>query len=69
MKVTKKNTASSEVRLLTIGNVAELDQVSTKTVRRAIEQGRLSVVRIGPSGHLIRIHPDAHAEYRRAFTE
>lgn len=69
MKMTQKNTSATEVRLLTIRDVAELDQVSQKTVRRAIEQGRLSVVRIGPSGHLIRIHPSAHAAYRLAVAK
>lgn len=52
-------------RLLTVRDVAELDQVCTKTVRRAIDEGRLLVVRVGPKGRLIRIHPAAHAAYRR----
>jgi excisionase family DNA binding protein len=55
--------------LLTIRDVAELDQVSVKTVRRAIEQGRLAVMRVGPKEHMIRIHPAAHSAYRRGSAE
>ena len=69
MHKNRKPKAETEVQLLTIRDVAELDQVSVKTVRRAIEQGRLSVIRVGPQGHLIRIHPSAHAAYRRAGAE
>ena len=52
--------------LLTVRDVAELDRVSVKTVRRAIASGLLEVVRVGPSGRLVRIDPAAHATYRRA---
>jgi len=52
--------------LLTVRDVAELDRVSMKTVRRAIASGLLQVVRVGPSGRLVRIDPAAHAAYRRA---
>jgi len=52
--------------LLTVKEVAELDNCSEKTVRRAIAAGLLDVVRVGPGGRLIRIHPAAHAAYRRA---
>ena len=52
--------------LLTVREVAELDSVSVKTVRRAIAGGLLEVVRVGPSGRLVRIDPAAHAAYRRA---
>ncbi len=48
-------------------DVAAEDQVSEKTVRRAIEAGLLDVIRVGPGKRLIRIHPDAHAAYRRAI--
>lgn len=65
MKSTRTKKTDSEVMLLRVRDVAELDQVCTKTVRRAIDEGRLSVVRIGPKGRLIRIHPAAHAAYRR----
>jgi hypothetical protein len=51
--------------LLTINDVARLDQCSTKTVRRAIDAGRLEVLRIGPDGTLIRIDPIAHLAYRQ----
>ena len=50
--------------LLTVKEVAELDQCSEKTVRRAIDAGLLAVVRIGPGGRLLRIDPAAHAAYR-----
>lgn len=65
MKPTIQQKAEAVVRLLTVRDVAELDQVCTKTVRRAIAEGRLLVVRVGPKGRLIRIHPAAHAAYRR----
>lgn len=50
--------------LLTVKEVATLDQCSEKTVRRAIDAGLLAVVRIGPGGRLLRIDPAAHAAYR-----
>lgn len=50
--------------LLTVKEVAALDQCSEKTVRRAIAAGFLAVVRIGPGGRLLRIDPAAHAAYR-----
>lgn len=54
-------------RLKTVRDVAAEDQVSEKTVRRAIEAGLLDVIRVGPGKRLIRIHPDAHTAYRRAI--
>jgi excisionase family DNA binding protein len=42
---------------LTIEEVARIDRCSTKTVRRAIEQGLLKVSRVGPGSRLIRILP------------
>ena len=42
--------------LLTVRQVAEHFQVSERTVRRLIAEGRLGVVRIGRS---VRIRPDA----------
>lgn len=51
-------------RLLTVKEVAALDQCSEKTVRRAIAAGLLAVVRIGPGGRLLRVDPAAHAAYR-----
>ena len=54
-------------RLLTLRGVAELDQVSERTVRRAINAGLLDVIRVGVGGRLVRIHPNAHRPYRRAW--
>ncbi len=51
--------------LLTVKEVAELDNCSEKTVRRAIEQAQLTAIRIGPGERLIRIHPADHEAYRR----
>ena len=52
--------------LLTVKDVAEADNCSEKTVRRAIAAGLLEVVRVGPAGHMVRITPAAHANYRQA---
>jgi excisionase family DNA binding protein len=52
--------------LLTVKQVAELDNCSEKTVRRAIGAGLLEAVRVGPGGRLLRIDPAAHAAYRAA---
>jgi len=51
--------------LMSVKQVAALDGCSEKTVRRAIDAGLLAVVRIGPGGRLLRIHPADHAAYRR----
>jgi excisionase family DNA binding protein len=53
--------------LLTVREVAELDNCSEKTVRRAIAAGLLDVVRVGPGGRLVRIEPAAHRAYRRTY--
>jgi excisionase family DNA binding protein len=50
--------------LLTVKNVAALDNCSEKTVRRAIDAGLLAVIRVGPGGRLVRIDPAAHRAYR-----
>ena len=50
--------------LLTVRQVAELDNCSEKTVRRAISAGLLEALRVGPGGRLLRIDPAAHAAYR-----
>jgi excisionase family DNA binding protein len=50
--------------LLTVKQVAELDQCSEKTVRRAIKDGLLTALRVGPGGRLVRIGPAAHRAYR-----
>lgn len=55
--------------LMTVREVAELDNCSQKTVRRAIAAGLLDVVRLGPDGRLVRIDPAAHRAYRRAHRE
>ncbi len=52
-------------QLLTVADVARLDAVSEKTVRRAIDAGLLDVIRLGPGGRLVRIDPRAHEDYRR----
>jgi excisionase family DNA binding protein len=53
-------------QLLTVADVARLDGVSEKTVRRAIAVGLLEVLRVGPTGRLLRIHPAALSAYRNA---
>ncbi len=50
--------------LMTVKEVAALDNCSEKTVRRAIAAGLLAVVRVGPGGRLMRIDPAAHRAYR-----
>lgn len=51
--------------LLTVKDVAVLDNCSEKTVRRAIASGLLQAIRVGPGGRLLRIDPAAHAAYRQ----
>lgn len=51
--------------LKTVKQIAIEDNVSEKTVRRAISAGLLEVLRVGPRGRLIRIHPAQHEAYRR----
>lgn len=59
----QRKTSNARV-LLTVKQVAELDNCSEKTVRRAIDAGLLEVIRVGPGGRLLRIDPAAHAAYR-----
>jgi excisionase family DNA binding protein len=66
MPIALTRSGNAAARLLTVKEIAELDGTSEKTVRRAIEAGLLEVLRVGPCGRLIRIHPEAHAAYRRA---
>lgn len=54
--------------LLTVKRIAELDNCSEKTVRRAIHAGLLEAIRVGPGGRLLRIDPAAHAAYRSAHS-
>ena len=66
---TSKSTRSGfddGVTLLTVSDVAALDNVSEKTVRRAIKAGELNAIRVGVGRRLLRIRPDDHAAYRRA---
>ena len=52
--------------LMTVQQVAVLDNCSEKTVRRAITAGLLHAIRIGPGGRLLRISKAAHRSYRQA---
>jgi excisionase family DNA binding protein len=54
--------------LWTIKEVAQLDQISERTVRRAIAAGQLEAMRLGPGGRSIRIARAAHAAYRRRLS-
>lgn len=51
-------------QLLTVQEIAVLDNCCEKTVRRAIQAGLLEAVRIGPAGRLIRVPRATHAAYR-----
>lgn len=51
--------------LLTVREIAERDRCSEKTVRRAIAEGLLDAIRVGPGNRLLRVHPAAHDSYRR----
>lgn len=60
-----KLSQSPIAKLFTVAEVAVLDNCSEKTVRRAIRAGLLEARYLGPSGNMIRIHPEALAAYRR----
>lgn len=62
-KTTRKTDQAAPLK--TVKQVAAEDNVSEKTVRRAIAAGLLEVLRIGPGGRLIRIHAAQHDAYRR----
>ncbi|SMY10405.1 helix-turn-helix domain-containing protein [Flavimaricola marinus] len=66
MNPTKTNSRATPRKLLTVKEVAALDNCSEKTVRRAITAGLLLAMRVGPGGRLLRIDPAAHAAYRQA---
>lgn len=66
-KISRKAKDSKAEALMTVADIAILDGCSEKTVRRAIDAGLLRIVRIGPSGRLIRVHPDDHAAYRNGL--
>ena len=61
-RINPKKTETSA--LLTVKEVAALDNCSEKTVRRAIDAGLLAVIRVGPAARLVRIDPAAHLAYR-----
>ena len=63
-KTSRKAEADKTEVLLSIPDVALLDGCSQKTVRRAIANGLLKTIRIGPGRRSIRIYPDDHAAYR-----
>lgn len=65
MMVKTRKRTEPDAPLKTVKQVALEDNVSEKTVRRAIAAGLLEVLRIGPGGRLIRIHPAQHDAYRR----
>ena len=56
------NKTDEPTRLLTVRDVAQLNNVSEKTVRRAVAAGLLDFVRLG---RLVRIEPRALEAYRR----
>jgi excisionase family DNA binding protein len=69
--VTKRNSSKIRtdplLRLLNIGEVADVLSVSIKTVRRRIEAGELPVIR---DGRVIRVHPndlDRYVASRRSL--
>ena len=68
MNKTNKPSIRTEDVLMTIADVAHLDQTSERTVRRALAAGLLEAVRIGPGGRSIRISRAAHAAYRRRLS-
>ena len=67
-KTPDKPTPHHAQPLMTVKDVARADNVSEKTVRRAINAGLLEAIRVGPGGRLIRISPAAHAAYRMVQT-
>lgn len=67
-KTSRKAEANTHEVLLTVRDVAALDSCSEKTVRRAIDEGLLKFVRIGPGRRSIRIKPDDHAAYRNGHS-
>jgi len=66
-KTPNNSTPHHAQQLMTVKDVAGVDNVSEKTVRRAISAGLLEVIRVGPGRRLIRISPAAHAAYRMAL--
>ena len=60
----KNDCGLDDEALLTVKDVAALDNCHEKTVRRAITAGLLEAIRIGPGGRLLRITRAAHQRYR-----
>ena len=56
----------NDARTLTVKEVADLDRCSEKTVRRAIDEGMLEAMRVGPGKRLLRITPASLSKYRGA---
>jgi excisionase family DNA binding protein len=57
-------TAPVTTRLLTVTDVAEALQLSTRTVRRMIAKKQIPIIRLGRS---VRVHPSAISDlYRNA---
>ena len=63
-KPTSKSSSADE--LLTVKDIAQRDQCSEKTVRRAIKADKLQALRVGPGGRLLRVTQLAHETYRKA---
>ena len=61
----KANRPAEPARRLTVKEVADLEQCSEKTVRRAIAAGLLESVRTGPGQRLVRIELAAFERYRK----
>jgi excisionase family DNA binding protein len=67
MAGTRPDSALSEVRFLTVAEVASLMRVSKMTVYRLVHSGELSAVRVGRS---FRVPETAvHAYLKEAFTD
>lgn len=60
------NNSGDDRMLLTVREIAALDNCSEKTVRRAINAGLLPAIRVGPGGRLLRISKAAHMAYRQS---
>ena len=58
-------TDTNEREYLSVAETAMLVGVSSPTVRRAIEDGRLKAVQLGPKGHTVRIASEALDEWLR----
>ena len=67
MAATRSDSALSEVRFLTVAEVATLMRVSKMTVYRLVHSGELNAVRVGRS---FRVPETAvHAYLKDAFTD